>query len=65
MLSVVSAPKKKEGGGLEGAQVLLNSDEDDDFERGGIGREKLEGHDLVDLDESSDDELVAGLPETS
>ena len=68
MLSVVSAPKKNEGRSLDGAQALPDSDEDDDleiFERGGTGGETLEGHGLIDLDESGDDELVVGLPETS
>lgn len=67
VLSVVSAPKKNEGGGLKGAQAHPNSDEDDDLEiseRRGTG-EAPEGHSLVDLDESSDDELVVGLPKTS
>ncbi len=31
----------------------------------GTGGETLEGHSLVDLDESSDDEPVVGFPETS
>ena len=64
MLSVVSAPKKREGGSLEGVLAPPASDEDDDLDISGrsIGRETLEADSLVDLDESSDDELAGGLP---
>ena len=59
VLSVVSAPKKKEGGSLE------REVDDLEISERSTGGETLEGHSLVDLDESSDDELVVGPPATS